>query len=85
MPRAFYLKVWALLVALTALLALLSRLGPAPALIGLLTITPLKAWLVLWHFMHLKEEGPLLRTVLLVALATLLIFFLLLFADAAFR
>jgi cytochrome c oxidase subunit 4 len=34
--------------------------------------------------MHLKYEGPLLKVVMLVALATLLIFMTLLFADVAF-
>jgi len=80
-----YLRVWAALVALTGLLVLVSRLGPAPALAGLLTVTPLKAGLVFWFFMHLREAGALLRTVLLAALGTLVIFFALLFADAAFR
>jgi cytochrome c oxidase subunit 4 len=80
-----YLKVWAGLVALTGLLVLVSRLGQGYATLGLLTLTPLKAGLVLYFFMHLKDEGLLLRTVVLVTLGTLLIFFALLFADAALR
>ncbi|HLO67601.1 MAG TPA: cytochrome C oxidase subunit IV family protein [Holophaga sp.] len=79
------LGTWAALLVLTAALAALSRLGPAPALLGLLLLTPTKAWLVLRHFMHLKGEGLLLRVVPAVALGTLLIYLSLLFSDVAFR
>jgi len=82
---ATYVKVWAALLALTGLLVLVSRLGQGLATLGLLTLTPLKAGLVLYFFMHLKDEGLLLRTVVLVTLGALLIFFALLFADAALR
>jgi len=78
-------RVWAALLVLTALLALVSRLGPVPALLGLLVLTPAKAWLVLRHFMHLKGEGLLLRLVPAVGLGTLLIYLALLFSDAGFR
>jgi cytochrome c oxidase subunit 4 len=82
-----YVKVWLALLGLTGLLVGVSRLGPAPALAlaGLLLITPLKAGLVLYFFMHLRDEGPLLRAVPLIALGTLLIFFALLFTDVAYR
>jgi cytochrome c oxidase subunit IV len=80
-----FVKVWAALVALTALLVTLSRFGQEPAVWGLLTITPLKAGLVFYFFMHLKYEGPLLKGVVLVTMTTLLIFFALLFSDVAFR
>jgi len=82
---ALYVQVWAALLVLTGLLALVSRQGQTFATLGLLTLTPLKAGLVLYFFMHLKDEGLLLRTVVLVTLGTLLIFFALLFADAALR
>lgn len=82
---ALYVRVWAALLLLTGLLALVSRQGQTFATLGLLTLTPLKAGLVLYFFMHLKDEGLLLRTVVLVTLGTLLIFFALLFADAALR
>ena len=42
---------------LTGLLVLLSRFGQSYAVWGLLTITPLKAGLVFYFFMHLKYEG----------------------------
>jgi len=79
-----YIKVWVALVILTGLLVLASRLGQTAAVWGLLTLTPLKAGLVFYFFMHLRYEGPLLKAVLLVTLGTLLIFFALLFSDVAF-
>ena len=80
-----FIKVWGALVILTGLLVLASRLGQTAAVWGLLTLTPLKAGLVFYFFMHLKYEGPLLKAVVLVTLGTLLIFFALLFSDVAFR
>lgn len=80
-----YIQVWVALLLLTGLLVMLSHLGPRQAVWGLLTITPLKAGLVFYFFMHLKYEGPLLKGLVLVALGTLLIFFSLLFSDIAFR
>ena len=80
-----FIKVWVALVILTGLLVLASRLGQTAAVWGLLTLAPLKAGLVFYFFMHLKYEGPLLKTVVLVTLGTLLIFFALLFSDVAFR
>jgi cytochrome c oxidase subunit 4 len=82
---AVFVKVWVALLLLTAALVGLSYLGQSYAVLGLLTITPLKAALVFYFFMHLRYEGVLLKVVLLVTLATLLIFFALLFSDVAFR
>jgi cytochrome c oxidase subunit 4 len=80
-----FLKVWAALLALTALLVVMSHAGQTLAVWGLLLVTPVKAGLVFYFFMHLRYEGPLLKVVVLVTLATLLIFFALLFSDVAFR
>ena len=77
--------VWLALVVLTGCLVLLSHFGLRAAVWGLLTITPVKAALVFYFFMHLKYEGILLKGVVLVCLGTLLIFFALLFSDVAFR
>lgn len=82
---ATFLKVWAALVVLTGVLVLMSRFGQSSAVWGLLLVTPVKAWLVFYFFMHLKYEGPLLKVVVLVTLGTLLIFFALMFSDVAFR
>lgn len=80
-----FIGVWIALVLLTTALVLLSRLGQTAAIWGLLTLTPLKAALVFYFFMHLKYEGILLRAVVFVTLTTLIIFFALLFSDVAFR
>jgi len=80
-----FVAVWATLLALTGLLVTLSHIGQKQAVWGLLTVTPVKAGLVFYYFMHLKYEGLLMKIILLVTLATLLVFFVLLFADAAFR
>jgi cytochrome c oxidase subunit 4 len=80
-----FVLVWVALVALTGVLVLLSRYGQGAAVWGLLLITPFKAVLVFYYFMHLKYEGLLLKGVVAVALGTLLIFFALLFSDVAFR
>jgi len=76
--------VWGVLVVLTGALVGLSHLGLRAAVWGLLTITPVKAALVLYFFMHLKYEDPLLKAVIFIALTTLLIFLTLLFSDVAF-
>ncbi len=80
-----FVTVWVMLVLLTGLLVAVSSFGHKWAVLGLLTITPCKAALVFYYFMHLKYEGALLRGILLVTLGTLLIFFALTYADVAFR
>ena len=80
-----YIKVWVALVILTFCLVSLSHVSQSYAVWGLLTLTPLKAGLVFYYFMHLKYEGPLFKIVILVTLGTLLIFFALLFSDVAFH
>jgi len=80
-----FIKVWVVLVILTGCLVSVSLLGQTAAVWGLLTLTPLKAGLVFYFFMHLKYEGPLFKVVVLVTLGTLLIFFALLFSDVAFH
>jgi cytochrome c oxidase subunit 4 len=82
---ATFVKVWVALLVLTGCLVLLSHAGPRAAVWGLLTLTPVKAGLVFYYFMHLKYEGALLKGVVLVTVGTLLIFFVLLYSDIAFR
>ena len=79
-----FIGVWGVLVLLTGALVGLSHFGLRAAVWGLLTITPLKAALVLYFFMHLRYEDPLLKAVIFIALTTLLIFLTLLFSDVAF-
>jgi cytochrome c oxidase subunit 4 len=83
---ATFIKVWILLVALTLALVSLSALhSPNLAVIGLLIITPTKASLVLFYFMHLKYESTTLKYMVTVALLALVIFVGLTFSDYLFR
>ncbi len=85
-PYGTYVRVWAVLVVLTGLLVVAGRgFHEALAVPGLLTITPLKASLVVYFFMHLRQERPYLKGMVFVALGTLMIFLGLLFSDVAFR
>lgn len=84
-PYATFVVVWVVLLALTGLLVGLSLISHKAAVAGMLTVTPLKAGLVFYFFMHLKYERLLFKIMLLVAMCTLLIFFALLFVDILFR
>jgi cytochrome c oxidase subunit 4 len=77
-----YVKVWIALVLLTLALVGVSSLGsPNLALLGLLLITPTKASLVFFYFMHLKDESTALKYMVAIAVAVLIIFIGLTFAD----
>ena len=80
-----FIKVWVVLLILTGCLVGMSLISQTYAVWGLLTLTPLKAALVFYFFMHLRYEGPLFKVVVLVTLGTMLIFFALLFSDVAFH
>jgi len=77
--------VWIALLALTAVLTAVSRVSHFWAVAAMLTLTPLKAGLVLYYFMHLKDEGPLIKGMVAIALTTLVIFIGMMFLDIAFR
>ena len=85
-PYRSLVKVWLLLLFLTALLVYVSTayhdLLAVPAL---LTITPLKAGLVFFYFMHLKSEKPFLKGLVFLALAFLVVSIGLTFSDIAYR
>jgi cytochrome c oxidase subunit 4 len=81
-----FIKVWLALVALTGVLVGLSVTGtPNLALLGLLVITPTKASLVFFYFMHLKYESAALQYMVAIAIAVLVIFVGLTFTDYLFR
>jgi cytochrome c oxidase subunit 4 len=85
-PYPTLIKVWATLAVLTFLLTFISKtFHEALAVWAMLFITPLKAALVFYFFMHLKFEGPLLKAMVFVALSTLVIFIGMLFFDVSFR
>jgi len=77
--------VWLALLALTAALVGASAVSPRLAVFAMLTLTPLKAWLVVYHYMNLRHEGPLVKVTLAVALASLVVFIGMTFLDVAFR
>jgi cytochrome c oxidase subunit 4 len=81
-----YLRVWLALVGLTGLLLVAGRLyHESLSVPALLTITPLKAGLVFYYFMHLRHERPYIRGMVFVALGTLTLFLSVLFLDLSFR
>ena len=83
---ATFVKVWIALVVLTGLPVGLSVTHrPNLALLGLLVITPTKASLVLFYFMHLKYESAALKYMVAAAITVLIIFIGLTFSDYLFR
>mgnify|MGYP005834884427 CR=1 FL=1 len=85
-PYGTLVRVWIALLALTALLVLLSEWQHESLSVGaMLAITPTKAGLVLWYFMRLRRERTLFRAMLFVALAALVVFIGLLFLDVSYR
>jgi cytochrome c oxidase subunit IV len=83
---ATFIKVWAALVILTGLLVGLSATHrPNLILLGLLVITPTKASLVLYYFMHLKYEKAGLKYMVAATIAVLVIFIFLTFSDYLYR
>lgn len=85
-PNGTFIKVWGILLALTAVLVFLSEWQHELLSVwAMLIITPIKAGLVLWYFMHLKYESTLLKGMLFIALGSLIIFIGLMFLDVSFR
>jgi cytochrome c oxidase subunit 4 len=83
---ATFIKVWIVLVLLTgALVGLSVTHKPNLMLLGLLVITPTKASLVFFYFMHLKYESTALKYMVAAAIAVLVIFVGLTFTDYLFR
>ena len=78
--------IWLVLVALTALTVGITRVDLGGyKILSALTIACLKAGLVIAVFMHMRNEGRLLRWLLFVALVTLAIFIGLTFFDVLYR
>ena len=86
MPYATLIRIWAILIVLTALLVFVStRFHEALAMWAMLILTPIMAGLVMFYFMHLKFEKPLLKSMVIITLATLIIFIGLTFSDIWYR
>jgi cytochrome c oxidase subunit 4 len=85
-PYATFVRVWLVLLFLTGLLVVAGTLfHESLSVAALLTLTPLKAGLVFFYFMHLKYEKPYLKSIVLIVLALLTLFIGLTFLDLSFR
>ncbi len=85
-PYQTFVKVWLVLLFLTAVLVFVSTVyHEALSVPALLTLTPLKAGLVFFYFMHLKYERPFLKTMVFMVLGLLTMFIGLTFLDLSYR
>ena len=86
LPYHTVILVWLLLLGLTAVLVLATRLShEALSVPAMLTVTPFKAGLVFYYFMHLKWEKPFLKSMVFLALALLTVSIALIFLDLSYR
>jgi cytochrome c oxidase subunit IV len=85
-PDRSLICVWLLLLFLTAILVLASKLfHQALSVPAMLILTPLKAGLVFFYFMRLKHEKPFLKGLVFMVLALLVAVIGLLFSDLYYR
>lgn len=85
-PYETLIVVWLVLLGLTALLVVAGTLfHQTLSVAALLTVTPVKAGLVFYYFMHLKYEKPYLKTAIFVTLAALTVFITMTFLDLSYR
>ena len=85
-PYRTFFRVWLLLIALTAALVIASRLfHQLLSVWAMLILTPIKAGLVFYFFMHLKYEKPSLRALVALTLGLLTMVIGLLFFDILYR
>ena len=81
-----FMYVWLALLLLTAVLVFVSRtFHEVMAVWAMLVLTPLKAGLVLFYFMHLKYEKTFLKAMVITTLGLLVLFIGLTFFDIAYR
>jgi cytochrome c oxidase subunit 4 len=86
LPYGLLIKVWLLLIVLTALLVLAGKLYHEALSVGaMLVLTPVKAGLVFFFFMHLKYERTLLKALVFMTLGLLTLVIGLLFFDILYR
>ncbi len=60
-------------------------IGEIMVVVTALTIASIKAFLVMWYFMHIKYEPFFLRMFLVICFITFMIFIVLTFFDVGFR
>ena len=84
-PYRIYILVWLALIALTTVLVLVSELFEALAVWAMLVLTPVKAGLVFFFFMHLKYERTALKALVFMTLGLLVMVIALFFLDISNR
>ena len=84
-PYRTYLFVWLALLALTTALVLVSELFETLAVWAMLVLTPVKAGLVFFFFMHLKYEKTALKALVFMTLGLLVMIIALFFLDISYR
>ena len=85
-PYRVLARVWVLLILLTAVLVAASRLYHETLSVpAMLIITPVKAGLVFFYFMHLKYEKTYLKALVFMTLGLLVLIIGLLFFDVLNR
>jgi cytochrome c oxidase subunit IV len=85
-PDRTFVRVWLLLLFLTAILVLTSKLfHQALSVPAMLIVTPIKAGLVFFYFMRLKSEKPFLKGLVFIILGLLIVVIGFLFSDLFYR
>jgi cytochrome c oxidase subunit 4 len=85
-PYRTFFRVWLLLLLLTAILVVTSKLfHQLLSVPAMLILTPIKAGLVFFYFMHLKYEKPLLKVLVFLILGLLIMVIGVLFSDLFYR
>lgn len=79
------IKTFIALLLLTFILVSVSLLDRRLAVLCLLTITPVKASLIGYNYMHIKKEGILVKGAIIFILLNIFVFFLLTFSDITMR
>ena len=86
LPYSTLVRVWLLLLVLTAILVAAGRFFHQTLSVGaMLILTPMKAGLVFFFFMHLKYEKTFLKALVFMTLGLLTLVIGLLFFDISYR
>jgi cytochrome c oxidase subunit 4 len=81
-----YFFVWLALIALTSVLVLVSELFHGTLSVwAMLVLTPVKAGLIFFFFMHLKYERTGLKALVFMTLGLLVMVIALFFLDISYR
>jgi cytochrome c oxidase subunit 4 len=85
-PYSFYVKVWVILLILTALTVAVTHVNLRQfSGFAALVIATIKAGIVMLFFMHVRYDKPVIAVMIGVTLAEYLIFIFLTFSDYVYR